>query len=624
LNVSGGGRQDTAVEEPGVAEAGKYNEAPILALLVAAGELPPVEERLPPEPISAQVLGIGKHGGILRVFSRPGRGYVEEFNVGLQYYSRSWTGDGTYVPGLMTDVQFSDDWKNLTFYIRPGVRWSDGAPVTMEDYLFTFNDLQLNPDVKIWGLAGGNFEPPVQLDEWTFRINLTVPQPKMLEGLATTGGSVYGGIMPKHYLEKWHADYNEEAQKLAVEEGFDHWYEALNNHFWWSPTTDIDRPNLTPWIFTRLDTVTKISERNPYYAAVDSAGNQLPYIDKIVEQVVDPEVVNLKLISGEADIEYLLTTFPNFTLYKENEKANNYTVYEMEGPVAGNLDLWLKGIAHSDPAKRKLYQNENFRKALSHAINREEINDIVFLGKGIPRQATVNPNEPYYKPEWAKVAADYDPEKANRLLDEAGLAKMDGDGFRLDFDGNPFVIVIEYPTGRQQTEDALELIKEYWEEVGVKVLIKAVAIQLFWEHGDQLEIEIASGTALHNFNVWRFGRNWHRYLDAQSQIARGLKKLEDFTDGKLPGEEPPQWVEDYWNWYNDTTTIPNYSPEYNELATKLLDYNAEHTLFIGTVGLVPYLIVAKNYVKNVPTKFPPTYAWGRALSEYLSQIYIEK
>ena len=612
-------------ETEGAVPAGKYGEAPMLAEMVANGEIPKVEDRLPPEPMVAQTFGIGKYGGTLRLFSRVGSSYNEGFNAFPQFMRRSWERDGTLIMEMLENVELSNDFMTLTMYIRPGMKWSDGVPVTADDFLFSYNDLQLNPDVTIWGINPDNQEPVEQLDEWTIRHNYKKPQPKALDGLATMAN--VSTPQPKHYLQKWHLDYNPDAEKIAKEEGFDNWFEALNNHLGGmagGPYTDMDRPTLWPWVYTRMDPTIKAFVRNPYYPKVDAEGNQLPYIDEIVNQVVDPEVVNLKIISGEVDLEFVMTSFPNYTLYKENEAANDYTVYEIEGPNSGNVDLWLKGITSSDPAKRALYQNENFRRALSIAIDRDEFNEIIFLGKGTPRQATVHPSEPYYKPEWGEADIEFDRERANRLLDEIGITDRDSEGFRLDLDGNPFVIVIEYPDTQAHIAEGLELIKEYWEKVGIKVLIKAVAIQLFWEHGDQLEIEVAIGEALSSYNVWRFARPWQRYLIAERQIENGERTLEDFADGKLPGEEPPQWGRDHWNWFEETKVYPTYSREYNEYATKILDYNAEHCVFIGTVGMVPHIIVAKNYVKNIPDKFPPTYAWPGALNEFMDQFYIEK
>ena len=135
---------------------------------------------------------------------------------------------------------------------------------------------------------------------------------------------------------------------------------------------------------------------------------------------------------------------------------------------------------------------------------------------------------------------------------------------------------------------------------------------------------MAIGEGLGSYGIWRYGRPWQRYLVAERQIETGIRTLEDFADGVLPGEEPPDWARDEWNWMEDTKVVPNYSPEYNALATKILDYNAEHCLFIGTVGMVPHLIVAKNYVKNIPPRFPPQYAWPGGLSEFMDQFYIEQ
>ena len=185
-------------------------------------------------------------------------------------------------------------------------------------------------------------------------------------------------------------------------------------------------------------------ERNPYFWWVDTEGRQLPYIDQVTfDLVTDGEVINLKASAGELDFQFRHLSPTNLTLFKENEERGGYRTLtyihdrEQDGIISINL-------SNKDPDKRAVVSDARFRKAMSHALNRNDINELVYGGlAGIPAQAQPFPESPFHLPELATAYVDYDPDKANALLDEMGLSARDGRGFRLGLSGEPFSLTLE-------------------------------------------------------------------------------------------------------------------------------------------------------------------------------------
>jgi peptide/nickel transport system substrate-binding protein len=622
-----GGQGDETAAAPTAVRTGKYGEAPMLAELVAAGALPPVEERLPKEPPVALIVDeIGQYGGTVNVFAVGGHTEFADQAIGGPRILRMGF-DGTIYGDIAKDWSFSDDFMTLEITLREGVKWSDGVEVTSNDAVFVFNDMHNHADLKTWNFLGPTKEA-TKIDEYSYRIDYRRPTPNAIQRLCGSGGAIDFHLTPKHYLQKWHIDYNEEAEKLAVDEGFNLWHEAMYHHYWWSPRADHEKPTLSPWVVTKADSTVKVMERNPYYLRIDPAGNQLPYIDGAVAQYVDKEVFNLKIVSGECDVAFLNTKFENFTLFKENEGEGDYAVYPIQGTSASNVSI-VTNWNHKDPLKRELTHNAKFKQALSLAINRDEINIVAFKGMGVPRQATVVPKVSYYDPKWAEAYAEYDPAKANQLLDEIGLDKKDKDGFRLRPDnGETMQWVLEYSTGSEGagTLKTLELIKEYWTAIGINILVKGFDQKYFREREHQAlhDIKVRATAVDNHMNVGHWASQWNSWINANLQIQRGEKKLEDFKDGVLPGEEAPQWVQDYRALFDRRNEVLPDSPEYKAALTKAMDMQAENLFLIGTVGLTPVLMIAKNNMGNIFTKLTPRAVGPGHLQEWEDQFYIKK
>ena len=405
------------------------------------------------------------------------------------------------------------------------------------------------------------------------------------------------------------------------------------------------------WRFTEITPTVRVFERNPYYLRVDTAGNQLPYIDRIVSTVVEKEVYNLKIIGGEADLAYGQTSLENFALYKENEEAGDYQVTLIPGLSAAKVGMVLNQN-HLEEWKAELYQDVRFRRALSLAINRDEVNEQVFFGLSTPRQAAVPPVHSYYQEEWGNAWADYDPDQANALLDEIGMTDRMRDGFRRAPGGEELQILIEYAEGTPVP--AMELIKEYWEAVGVKVLLKVETGQsrnvtrTLNEHdvrasgigeasetgnyitggGEQFTCNRSRGVTADSRwmpcgtdNGW--GWQWGKWLAADAAIEAGTHTLADFG-GSMPGWEPPQEIKDLdeWSWAIRVTEFG--SPEYVELATNIAQLQADKLWAIGVVGMSPTIYISRSNIGNVPTEYSIGVEWPIGLNYWGDQLFFRQ
>ncbi len=463
-----------------------YNEAPMLRVKVAAGELPPVEERLPKDPVvlneewnelpgEALKMEVGEYGGVLRTVRPDPNFNLDIYIMNHEPLLRS--------PGIGTDrirgnvlkgYEVSADNKVFTFYMREGLKWSDGMPVTTEDVLFTYEDFLLNeklsPVFPDWLMREGKPMKLEVIDEYTFRISFAEPYGNFLVQLAIGSWHDYTPLLkPKHYLKQFHARYVplEELEPLIKKEG-------LAKGEWWSlfgqkdtgaangDPNSIDFPALSPWIMVKTTPELRIYERNPYYFKVDAEGNQLPYIGNIRDSLVSStETIPMKVVAGEVDFMGTYGVLTDVPLYRENEQEGGYRtlLVEYEGPSAVYLNL-----THPDPVWRKVLGDVRFRKALSLGINPEEIIEAVYLGLAEP--STI-------------VPGTYDPAEANRLLDEMGMDKRDSEGWRLGPDGNRFVIPFIQTNVFADLVPVVELVIEYWGALGIKTTMKPVSYGLF-------------------------------------------------------------------------------------------------------------------------------------------------
>lgn len=589
-----------------------YNEAPMLRELVKSGKLLPVEERLPENPMIVEpVEKIGQYGGTLRVVSTSPR-WDDITHTRTEPIFLTSIDLKTMQPNLVESYELSEDKKVLTLHLRKGIKWSDGYPFNADDIMFALNDVALNKDiVKVtWDCwtPGGEPLKVEKLDDYTIRLRFAVGYPFILKLLSKgcpgaqppwLGGAIY---LPKHYLKQFHIEYNPKVNELAKEADYETWQRFFSSKM--DFYSDPNCPCLSAWKPIKRTTTEKIYERNPYYWKVDPEGNQLPYIDRITVTIVQNlEVLTLKTISGEADFASFYLTLENYSLYKESEKQGNYQTLMWEYPLGAATMFEINQNYKDDLILGRILQDVRFRQALSLAVNREEINEVLFLGLGKPRQATVSSDCSFYEEWWGKYYADYEPAEANELLDEMNLKWDKEHHYRLRPDGKILTLIVEVPPAAAGVPSLLsccELVKEYWEKVGVKVIVKQEERSLYTER---------TAAGKHQVSVWCLDRVTEfgvigepvRFYPSNVSTFAPLWAQWLATSGEK-GEKPPYEVReekkaiDKWR-----TSVPG-TEEYIQLAKEIFSIYAKNLWIIGTVGSIPQPVIVKNNLRNIPEK----------------------
>lgn len=462
-------------ESATVENGGYYSESPMLAAKVAAGDLPPVDERLPNEPKERTPLQeVGTYGGTLTMFSTdPNPWQVLGGNpTGRPYPIRRYF-DGTIEADLALDYKLADDYLSFTIFLREGQKWSNGDPFTAEDFVFYYNVVVEKELSFTWG-ASSNVASITALDDHTVHWEYNEPFPQVLSEMISYQGTDWGLFAPTEWLKQWHIEYNPKAQALAVEEGFESWQEAFDNRAEQCCSTgDLERPSVQPFIIVNIEDQVSIWERNPYYFAVDPVGQQLPYIDRLMMHELDLETYRSRVIGGEADFAANMS-FADYPALIQNQESGGYEINLIESWFEG-LDLgYMFNLNHADPVKHEFFNNIEARRALSLALDRDEIS-AAWLGElGVDQKARVPDIADSYQLQWGveHPYLQYDPEEANRILDSFGLDKRNDDGTRLASNGEPLVLNIAY--GEKTPIAGYELVKEYWENIGIGIKLRAV------------------------------------------------------------------------------------------------------------------------------------------------------
>ena len=618
-----------APPSPTPAPKPKYNEAPMLAELVKAGKLPPVEERLPEKPLVLPVYEeIGTYGGTLH---RAWKGVPDRWGLSKTLYESLvayYMPDPNTIelkPWACEKYEVSPDGKEYTFYLRKGMKWSDGVEVTTDDVKFWYEDIFLNEDITptppSWLAPGGKPLEIEIVDKYTFKVKFAAPYPTFLDQIAKRTPPAcrmsVDFVVPAHYLKKFHPKYitKEELDKIVKEWEVKDWRELWGKEgklvFLFNP----DLPCLTAWkLVTAPPADPIVHERNPYYWVVDPEGNQLPYIDRIEHRYFESkETLNMWIVEGKIDFAIRHVDPVNYPLYKENEERGGYRVLNWKTAYTYAVD---PNVNCPDPVLAKLFDDVRFRHALSVAINREEIHEVAFGGMGIVRQASPVTASPLFDPEFASKWIEYDPDTANKLLDEMGLTERDAEGYRKRPDGKTLTIVIEhcYEAGTPGA-DMCEMIAKYWKDIGIKAIPKFVERSLYEEHA-------MSG----NIQVGAWVTDCSLIVPADPRVYLGTEICNPWaplyalwlrTKGEK-GVEPPadHPIRKLWEYWEKGSTAPTLE-EAEEWFRKAMEVHKENVWMIGTVGELPQPVIAKNNLRNVPDGF--TYD-GALRSQRIAQL----
>ncbi len=466
-------------------------EAPMLTELVKAGKLPPLAKRLPDSPpVVKPVESLGLYGGEWRTAIRgPADSAWLYRTIGYDQLTRwGWQVDASEpVANLAESIESLDDAKRFIIHLRKGVRWSDGEPFTTADLTFAYDDVLRNellyPSLPSWLISGGKPAVFKAVDDFTLEVSfaqsfgLFTGYLGLAEGLPLT-------LQPKHYLKQFHIKYNPDADKLAKEQGFPTWsalFGAKGIITYPGNWQNADLPNLNAWHLVQAFGKGQrlIAERNPYYWKVDTEGRQLPYIDRLVFDVIaDPQVMLLKASNGEIDMHtrHIVTSVNKPVLARAREQAK-IEFFDIV-PSGANEAAIALNLTHKDPKIRALFSNKNFRVGLSHAINRREIIELSFEGQGEPWQVAPRPEGPFYDEEMARQFTEYNVGLANSFLDKAGVTARDARNFRM-LDGKRVSITVNAIVDGNTA--VLERVRQHWAAVGIEMQMQTMDRSLFFE-----------------------------------------------------------------------------------------------------------------------------------------------
>jgi peptide/nickel transport system substrate-binding protein len=364
-----------------------------------------------------------------------------------------------FEPALAESYEISDDERTMTITLREGLLWSDGEPVTADDFVGAVNRVYYNEEVTGAGStrnvlrgAGGDsiWE---QVDELTFTVTLP---------------NVYAGIfqlvstppLPMHIFDP-----------LIEDEGA-----AAVDSFWGVDTDVTEIVSIGPWLVTEYEPGQRITlGRNPNYYETDAEGNQLPYLEEIVFQIVPDQDTQLqRFIAGELD--YLSIRGEDYSVLVDRKEEIGFELYNVgpatstnflafnQNPIEGEEDAGLE-----EPMLTWL-SNKTFRTAMAHLIDRETIINNIAFGFGYPQYSFIPTFSPFYWEGAPEAAPEYDPDQAAELLDSIDYIDRDGDGIREDPDGNRISLTLSTNSSSSDRVSIVTQIAQEANAIGIEVV----------------------------------------------------------------------------------------------------------------------------------------------------------
>jgi ABC-type dipeptide/oligopeptide/nickel transport system permease component/ABC-type transport system substrate-binding protein len=592
-------------------------EAPVLAELVREGRLPPVAHRTGPHPVVMEgVDGIGRYGG---TWAR-----LVNSNDDLKtiYWRLSgsnlvrWSPQGyPLVPHVAQSWEISADQRVFTFALRAGMCWSDGAPVTSDDIVYWYEN-----EVKYFNVqpkflrAGATQGVVTKVDDLHVRFEFVQPNPLFLERLASTGMNYEDHtehIVPAHYLRQFHPALGDPAQVRRTMEAFAlsspvAAYKKIKHYL------NPEHPRLWPWVLhTYHPTSPQILVRNPYYWVVDTQGNQLPYLDRVVLDVRTNSLIAAAAANGELAMQDRHIRYDDHTLLLSNAARHGYEVYHWKPSTQSTFTVFPNLNRRIDPArpetrwKHALLNEPRFRQALSVAINRRDIINAEFNGQAEPAQIAPPPDSPYHHERLLHSFTEFDPARAARLLDALGLTRRDPEGMREFPDGTRMTFTLN---ATDYTSDApAQFIIDDWARVGVRVLFRSRARRLFEQ--EKLTYE-------HDFTVWTGESEFYPLVEPRNFVPTYFEAFYApafgwwYQYGGLHGDpaarrpnaqEPPPGhpLRRAMQLLDETNTMTSESDRIAHFKA-VEEIAADNVWTISIATPPPQLVVVKNGFKNVP------------------------
>ncbi len=585
-------------------------EPPILAQAVSQGELPKMSARLPAIPSQADFShqkSVGQYGGQMKMLMARSK----DIRMMTVYgYSRlvAYNEKLELIPDILLRVD-TEEGRIFTFHLRPGHRWSDGHPFTSEDFRYYWDDVANNKELMPGGppqVLRVNQQIPLfeVLDEHTVRFTWDEPNPRFLPSLA--GPRPFYLYRPAHYLRQFHPNYTDQSEiDRRVKEGqYRNWTSLHFRHD--QPYKNIrpERPSLQPWLNTiRPPAERFVFQRNPYFHRVDMTGQQLPYIDEVVVDVVSKDLITAKISTGEADIAARGLTLADYTFLKQNEVKGNYQLRTWESTKGSELALF-PNLTTNDPVWQTLNRNVRYRRALSMALNRHEINEVIFFGLANEAPNQPVPMSPLYNPKRGQRWCSSKSFMANRILDMIGLEKRNDQGIRLLPDGRPMELIIHTAGERTTESDILELVHDHFLAVGIKVFIRPSQRDIFRQRVKAGEVVMSAWWGLENAMASSKMDPWELAPTKDDQLqwpAWGAAvQANQLVEVDMPKVMELQALYQQWQMSGSDQLQRN-------IWEQMLEIHAEQVYSIGTVSGVFQPVVVSRRLHNVPVK--AWYSW---------------
>ncbi len=585
-------------------------ETPFFAEEVETTMMEGVEYRAPLEPLivdlPAKGRAIGTPGGTLRTLISKTKNIRYMVVWG---YARlvGYDENLELKADILRDYEVEDD-RVFTFHLRRGHKWSDGHPFTAEDFRYWWEDVANNEELSPAGPPRymlSNEKPPTFdiIDPWTVRYTWDEPNPYFINMLAAARPPFI--YRPAHYMRRYNANYTpmEKLQYLIEEKGARNWAQLHNKYDNMYKNDNPKLPSLQPWInVTGKKAQRYAMQRNPYFHRFDTAGQQLPYIDTVEMTVSAASLFPAKVSAGEVDLLASGLGFPSIPILKQGEKRQNYTARLWPTGAASHIALY-PNLNYFDSVWREVLRDVRFRRALSLGIDRKIINRTLYFGLGKQSGNGVLEQSPLYERDNTFAFSDFDPDRANALLDEIGLTERRGDGVRLLPDGRPMEIIIETMGEREEEIDALQLIGETWREIGIKLIARPS------------DRNILRQRAYAGRTMMTVAKGWDNGVPGPATSPNALAPTEQdnliwpkwgqhfqtmHASGEAPDMAAPEQLLALYQAWQDGSLADGTEISRKEVWSKMLKIHADEQFIIGVVSRAPQPVVVSNRLRNVP------------------------
>ncbi|MDG1886636.1 MAG: ABC transporter substrate-binding protein [Alphaproteobacteria bacterium] len=592
-----------------------YSESPLLKKMVKNGELPPVESRLPKTPrtidYSSRNLSIGKYGGTIKMLMARAKDARQMTVYGYARLLIFKPKTFEFQPDILESFDVIDG-KKFIFNLRPGHKWSDGHRFSTEDFRYWWEDVANNTELSPVGppkvmKVEGQLPQFRVLNELTIEYEWEKPNPDFLVALA--GASPLYIYRPAHYMRQFHRNFVTESElQIRVSAAKQRNWAALHNKMDNLYRNDnINLPVLQPWVCVSKTSSNRLRfKRNPYFHRIDPSGQQLPYVDEFVFGIASNKLISAKSGTGEVDLQARYLRFDDYTFLKKGEDRSPYSTRLWPTAKGSHLALF-PNLNHKKAELRSIIRDVRFRRALSMAVNRYEINQVIYYGLAIEGNNTVLPESPLYKPYYRSKWAKLDLTAANQLLDDMGLTQRDNRGIRLMPDGNPLNLIVETAGESTEQTDILELIHDSWLKIGVKIYSKPSQRNVFRNRIFSGETSMSIWSGIEN-GLATANSSPAEFAPTTQQLLQWPKWGQNFeTEGKAgqPVDDPE--AQELLELYKQWRVEPLFEKK-EKIWAKILAINTEQVYSIGLIARVLQPVVVSNKLKNVPLK--AIYNWN--------------